>query len=49
MVKDPVCEMEVDEKTAGAKSQYKEKTYSFCSMSCKDQFEKNPEQYVKAS
>ncbi len=31
MAKDPVCGMEVDEKTAPAKSEHMGKTYYFCS------------------
>jgi YHS domain-containing protein len=42
MVKDPVCGMNVDEKTGTLRSEYKGKTYYFCSQSCKEVFEKNP-------
>ena len=43
--KDPVCGMEVD--TAKAlKSEYKNKTYYFCSKACKDKFDKNPAEYA---
>ena len=45
---DPVCHMEVDEKTAKAKSQYQGKTYYFCAVGCKVAFDKNPEKYLKA-
>lgn len=48
MVKDPVCGMEVDEKTTTLKSEYKGQTYYFCSPGCKRDFEKAPEQYVGA-
>jgi YHS domain-containing protein len=48
MVKDPVCGMEVDPKTAGGKSDYKGQTYYFCSQGCKKAFEKEPEKYVNA-
>ncbi len=47
MAKDPVCNMEVNEKTAKWKSDYKGKTYYFCNPSCKSTFEKNPIKYVK--
>ncbi len=30
MAKDPVCNMDVDEKTAKLKTDYKGKTYYFC-------------------
>jgi YHS domain-containing protein len=47
MAIDPVCKMQVDEKTAAAKSDYKGKTYYFCAQICKERFEQNPQQYVK--
>ncbi len=46
MARDPVCGMDVDEKTAAGKSEYKGKTYYFCSLGCKKDFDKNPEQYI---
>jgi YHS domain-containing protein len=46
-VKDPVCGMEIDSKSAAAKSTYKGKTYHFCAVSEKDQFDKDPAKYVK--
>jgi YHS domain-containing protein len=45
MVKDPVCGMTVDEKTAKLKSEYKGKTYYFCNQTCKSSFDKNPAKY----
>jgi len=45
--KDVVCGMQVDTKTPSAKSEYKGKTYYFCSLHCKKQFEKNPEKYAE--
>jgi len=47
MVLDVVCNMEIDEKTAKWKSEYKEKTYYFCSPMCKQKFDRSPEKYVK--
>jgi len=47
MAKDPVCGMNVDEKTAKIKSEYKGKTYYFCASGCKSTFDKNPSKYVK--
>lgn len=44
VAKDPVCGMDVDEKTA--KSEYKSKTYYFCSPGCKREFDKDPEKYA---
>lgn len=46
-VKDPVCGMEIDTKEAAGKSTYKGKTYYFCAVSEKEQFEKDPAKYVK--
>ncbi|MCL5999591.1 MAG: YHS domain-containing protein [Chloroflexi bacterium] len=46
MVKDPVCGMDVDPKTAAGKSEYKGQTYYFCSPGCKKTFDKNPEKYA---
>jgi YHS domain-containing protein len=46
MAKDPVCGMEVDEKTANWKSEYKGKTYYFCAPGCKADFDKDPEKYL---
>lgn len=47
VVIDPVCGMEIDEKTAKAKSEYKSKTYYFCGPMCKLEFDENPEKYVQ--
>lgn len=48
MDKDIVCGMQVDSKTAAAKSEYQGKTYYFCSAGCKKKFDANPTQYVRA-
>jgi YHS domain-containing protein len=47
MVKDLVCGMQIDEKNAAAKSNYKGNVYYFCSLSCKEKFEKKPENFIK--
>ena len=47
MAVDPVCMMQVDEKTAKHKSVYNEKTYYFCAPGCKFVFDENPEKYLK--
>lgn len=49
MAKDPVCGMEVDEKTAAGKSEYKGKTYYFCAPGCKQAFDKDPGKYLGTS
>jgi len=49
MAKDPVCGMNVDEKTAKFKSEHMGKTYYFCSQMCKTTFDKNPAKYMVGS
>ena len=39
MVKDPVCGMQIDEKTAAGSSEYKGETYYFCAPVCKARFD----------
>lgn len=46
MAKDPVCGMTVSEESAKAKSVYQGRTYYFCSMLCKQLFEREPQKYV---
>ena len=46
MAIDPICKMEVDEKTAKYKSEYKDKTYYLCAPGCKKEFDINPEKYI---
>ncbi len=46
MTKDLVCGMEVDEKTAVAKSEHMGKTYYFCSLGCKKAFDEDPAKYT---
>jgi Cu+-exporting ATPase len=45
-VKDTVCGMTIEDKDAAATSDYRGKTYYFCSTSCRDKFEKNPGAYA---
>jgi YHS domain-containing protein len=47
MARDPVCGMEVSEKTAKYKSEYKDEAYYFCNKYCKIVFEEDPEKYLK--
>jgi YHS domain-containing protein len=47
MVKDLVCGMEVDPKSAAAMSEYQGKLYYFCSRGCKASFDKHPERYLE--
>jgi YHS domain-containing protein len=45
--KDPVCGMDVNEAETELKSEYQGKIYYFCNVSCKEAFDKNPEQYIE--
>lgn len=47
MAKDPVCGMDVDEKTAKWASEYKGKKYYFCAPGCKKKFDQDPSKYAK--
>lgn len=49
MAIDPVCGMQVDEKSAAATYEYQGKTYYFCAPGCKTAFEKEPEKYLNQS
>ena len=44
---DPVCKMTVDIATAEWNTTYDEKHYYFCSAMCKEEFDKNPEKFLK--
>jgi Cu+-exporting ATPase len=46
-VVDPVCKMTIEDKDAAAISVYKGTTYYFCSGHCKEDFDKDPESYLK--
>jgi len=45
-VKDPVCGMEIDPKSAATTAEYKGETYYFCSAACHDKFKAEPEKYI---
>lgn len=49
MVFDVVCQMEIDEKMAKWKSEYQARTYYFCSPICKQEFDRNPERFIKST
>jgi YHS domain-containing protein len=49
MAKDPVCEMQVEERQAKTTSQYEGQTMYFCSPDCKEKFEQEPERYARQS
>ncbi|MBI3596437.1 MAG: heavy metal translocating P-type ATPase [Nitrospirae bacterium] len=46
MITDPVCGMQVDEKTAAGRSVYKGVAYYFCSPECLRKFEMNPASFI---
>ena len=46
MAIDPVCGMEVDERTTTEKAMHQGTTYYFCSKDCKDEFEAAPQDYI---
>jgi len=46
LVKDPVCNMDVDPNTAAGSSEYRGKTYYFCSPGCVKRFDADPERYL---
>jgi len=45
-MKDPVCGMDVDPKTAAGSSTYRGQTYYFCAKGCKAAFDADPAKYV---
>ena len=46
LVTDLVCGMEIDEKTAKWKSEYKGHPYYFCGPMCKLEFDENPQKHI---
>ena len=46
MAIDPVCKMEVDEKSVVVTSEYKGQTYYFCAQDCKKAFDAEPENNI---
>jgi Cu+-exporting ATPase len=49
MVKDVVCGMEIREEDAAGVSEYRGKTYYFCSLGCKKKFDRDPDRYVPSA
>jgi YHS domain-containing protein len=47
MVRDPVCNMTVDQTKTQFISDHKGQEYYFCSKACKIKFENDPSQYIK--
>ena len=46
MERDPVCGMDINPGAAPAQSNYRGRTYYFCSDDCKQKFEAEPQVYV---
>ena len=46
MATDPVCTMSVEPATAAARSTYKDQTYYFCAVGCKQKFDREPDKYL---
>jgi YHS domain-containing protein len=47
LVKDPVCLMAIDPRNAAATSEYEGRTYYFCAVGCKHEFDRDPSKYAK--
>jgi|JI10StandDraft_1071094.scaffolds.fasta_scaffold1958131_2 YHS domain-containing protein len=43
---DPICEMKVKGEPVAATFEFEGKTYGFCSVYCKESFEKEPKKYL---
>ena len=46
---DPVCGMEVNPSSAEAFSEYGGQTFYFCSETCREQFDRDPQKYLDAT
>jgi Cu+-exporting ATPase len=46
MALDPVCKMTVEPAKAAAQSNYGGQTYYFCSVGCKQKFDRDPQPYL---
>ena len=44
--RDPVCGMDVDEQSAGGRTEHNGQTYYFCGSTCKQKFDLDPAQYI---
>lgn len=45
-VTDPVCKMTIEDRDAAATTEYKGQTYYFCSVKCKKEFDRSPENFI---
>ncbi len=46
LVKDLICGMDIDPETAAGKSEYGGKTYYFCAVGCKTEFDADPDKFI---
>lgn len=46
---DPVCKMEVSPATAAAQSEHEGQSFYFCSIACKQKFDRSPQRYLDAT
>jgi len=46
LARDPVCAMDVEIARAAASADYEGRTYYFCSLHCKEDFDRQPELYL---
>jgi YHS domain-containing protein len=46
LTRDPVCGMDVEIARAASSTDYESRTYYFCSLNCKRDFEHHPEMYA---
>jgi YHS domain-containing protein len=44
---DPVCNMTIDQDEAAAKAVFEGKTFYFCSVGCKNDFEADPQAHLR--
>ena len=49
VAQDPVCRMEIERADAAAAVDHRGEVYYFCSASCKERFQAEPERYVSAA
>ena len=47
MATDPVCRMDVEPAKAAAQSTYQGQMYYFCAVGCKQNFDRDPDSYLK--
>jgi Cu+-exporting ATPase len=49
VVTDPVCGMQVNEEDAPARSEYRGESFYFCSDTCRNTFDREPDRYAGVS